>query len=353
MIITAFHSLTAFCVLTFFVFSHLAIAQQVDGFQHTLIDGKPSLRGSAIFDQSLWVTGTNNSVWVSQDGGKHWHDRSVKSSINNDFRDIAVFDTQTAIVMSVGSGKQSSLYKTTDAGKSWQLLLQNQDEAGFFDSIAFWDQDNGLLMGDPVDGYYVVKRTQDGGKTWTRTDKVNLPSLIPSESAFAASGNTLIVGKDNQAWLTTGGKSASVYHSNDGGLFWLRKSVPLYRSADTAGGYGLALNSDDDLFVVGGDYLQRDKNYPNMARYDVIKNRWKHVKSGDRGLRSAMACNAFACIATGKTGSDISYDQGNTWQPLANPKYDNTGYFTLSASNARFLFAGSEGKVAVLIIPTE
>lgn len=91
MIITAFHSLTAFCVLTFFVFSHLAIAQQVDGFQHTLIDGKPSLRGSAIFDQSLWVTGTNNSVWVSQDGGKHWHDRSVKSSINNDFRDIAVF----------------------------------------------------------------------------------------------------------------------------------------------------------------------------------------------------------------------------------------------------------------------
>ncbi|MBB1434750.1 hypothetical protein H5201_10555 [Pseudoalteromonas sp. SG43-6] len=127
----------------------------------------------------------------------------------------------------------------------------------------------------------------------------------------------------------------------------------MYRSADTAGGYGLALNSDDDLFVVGGDYLQRDKNYPNMARYDVIKNRWKHVKSGDRGLRSAMACNAFACIATGKTGSDISYDQGNTWQPLANPKYDNTGYFTLSASNARFLFAGSEGKVAVLIIPTE
>lgn len=353
MIIKAFYGLTACCALIFFVFSYSAIAQQEDGFQHTVIDGEPSLRGSAIFDESMWVTGTNNSVWVSQDAGKHWHDRSVKSSINNDFRDIAVFDTQTAIVMSVGSGTQSSLYKTTDAGKSWQLLLKNQDEAGFFDSIAFWDQDNGLLMGDPVDGYYVVKRTQDGGKTWTRTEKTKLPSLISSEAAFAASGNTLIVGGNNKAWLTTGGKSASVYHSNDGGLSWLRKSVPLYRNTDTAGGYGLALNSDGDLFVVGGDYQQREKSYSNMARYNIIKSSWQRVDSGEHGLRSAMACSSLVCVATGKTGTDISYDQGNTWQSLVNPKYNNAGYFTLSAQNDRFLFAGAEGKVAVLTIPTE
>lgn len=330
------------------MFNNVVVAKSVGHFQHAVLNGEPSLRGSAIFANSLWVTGTNSSVWVSQDGGKHWHDRSVKSSEQNDFRDIAVFDSNTAIVMSVGLGKQSSLYKTTDAGKSWQLLYQNTDTTGFFDSIAFWDRDNGLLMGDPVDGFYVVKRTSDGGKTWHRVSKTKLPSLHSNEAAFAASGNTLIVGNNGQAWLTTGGKAASVYHSSDTGLSWQRKAVPLYQKTSTAGGYGLALNVNNDLFVVGGDYQQRDKIYPNMAKYEKAKQHWQTVDSGNHGLRSAMACNKLACIATGKTGIDISYNQGNTWQELKNPKYNHTGYYTLAATNDYFLFAGANGKVAVL-----
>ena len=47
--------------------------------QHVNIPSQPSLRGSAIAGNSLWVTGTNNSVWVSQDGGKNWQNRSVKN----------------------------------------------------------------------------------------------------------------------------------------------------------------------------------------------------------------------------------------------------------------------------------
>jgi len=113
--------------------------------------GAPSLRGSAIIESSLWVTGSNNAVFVSQDGGITWQDRSVISSIKTGFRDIELFDKNTAIVMGIGSGEQSVLFKTIDGGHSWQKLYQNKHPQGFFDSIAFWDKNTGLLMGDPID----------------------------------------------------------------------------------------------------------------------------------------------------------------------------------------------------------
>jgi photosystem II stability/assembly factor-like uncharacterized protein len=310
----------------------------------------PSLRGSAIIANSLWVSGTNNSVFVSQDGGKSWQDKSVKSSLKTDFRDIALFDNKTAIVMGVGSGKQSVLYKTIDAGNTWQLLYQNTDKQGFFDAIAFWNADHGLLMGDPVDGYYLIKKTIDGGKTWRRISKTKLPAIANNEAAFAASGNTLIIGKNQQAWLTTGGFAASVYCSSDQGESWQRFTVPLYKETATAGGYGLALNKKQQLFVVGGDYQQREKTYANMAT--LLNNRWQTVNNTQQGLRTAMSCQQATCIATGKTSNDISFDHGKTWQPLTNLTMakNQQGFYTLAADNGLFLAAGEKGKIGVLSI---
>ncbi|MBA6351341.1 YCF48-related protein [Colwellia sp. BRX9-1] len=315
--------------------------------QHTVLPGSPSLRGSAVIDNSLWVSGSNKTVFVSQDGGKTWLDKSVDSPIKTGFRDIALFDKHTAIVMGVGSGEQSVLYKTIDGGDSWQLLYQNEDKDGFFDSIAFWDGDNGLLMGDPVDGFYVIKKTSDGGKTWRRIEQSNIPKFVEKEAAFAASGNTLIVGDKGKAWLTTGGFSASVYSSVDFGETWQRDRVPLYSKTQTAGGYGLALNAKQQLFVVGGDYEQRPASYPNMATF--TDNQWQSVNAGQYGLRSAMSCQGDICLATGKTSSDISLNAGKTWQVLANPqgKKDDKGFYTLASDKMMFLAAGAEGKVGV------
>jgi len=318
---------------------------------------KPSLRGSAIFGHSLWVSGSNNSVFVSQDGGKTWLNKSVpttKALPATDFRDIALFDRSTAIVMGVGSGGESRLYKTIDGGNNWQLLYQNTDQHGFFNGIAFWNKKNGLLLGDPVDGYYVIKKTTDGGKTWRRIARQNIPTMIDQEAAFAASGNTLIIGNNaddlGNAWLTTGGLSASVYQSNDFGETWLRSAVPLLNNTQTSGGYALTLNSQNKLFVVGGDYKQRNSSYQNMASYH--EGKWQRVNSGQRGLRSSMKCQRNICIATGKNANDISFDHGTTWQPLKNDHYkDNQqGFYTVASDNNLFLFAANDGKVAVLSI---
>ncbi|WP_269432829.1 WD40/YVTN/BNR-like repeat-containing protein [Pseudoalteromonas sp. '520P1 No. 412'] len=195
-------------------------------------------------------------------------------------------------------GNQSILFKTLDAGKTWEKRYQNQDIKGFFDSIAFWDENNGLLMGDPVDGFYVIKRTKDGGKTWSRIPQNNIPKILENESAFAASGNTLIVCDNGNAWFTTGRLSASVYSSDDFGNTWQSEALPLHQESPTSGGYALALNSQKQLFVLGGDYLKRNNKYNNLER--LKDNKWSKVNTGDLGLRTAMSCINNTCITTGK-----------------------------------------------------
>jgi len=318
---------------------------------YSQLENKASLRGTAIKHHSLWVTGSNNSVFVSQDAGKTWHDKSVLTKLKRDFRDIELFDKETAIVMGAGSGELSTLYKTTDGGNNWKVLYQNSDELGFFNSIAFWNEQQGLLMGDPVEGYYVIKKTIDGGKTWRRITINNLPSILPKESAFAASGNSIIVGENGKAWIATGGFSASVYVSVDYGETWQRDSVPLYKNTQTSGGYSVALNHLEQPFVIGGDYLQRQIEYPNIAK--KTNGHWQLVKTSGIGLRTAMSCQNSTCIATGKTAIDISFDAGNTWQEFTSPaKSESTdvilGFYSLASDNMVFLAAGSGGKIGVL-----
>lgn len=328
-------------------FSTFIYAKEERTWQRIDIDKKASLRGSAIEQKSLWVSGSDNTVFVSHDMGKTWADRSIKSTIKTDFRDIALFDKNTAIVMGAGEGEQSVLYKTTDAGRNWQLLTLNKDAKGFYDSIAFWDEQHGLLLGDPVDGYYVVKKTIDGGKTWQRIAQVNLPVILKNEAAFAASGNTIITGENGQAWITTGGFSASVYYSGDFGKSWQRQAIPLFNKTQTAGGYGLALNSQQTVFVLGGDYQQREAKYVNIVNF--MDDTWQRVDAKKRGLRTAMACIDAVCIATGKTSSDISYDHGFSWQAFDDltAQKNNRGFYTLAASEKVILAAGTNGKVAI------
>jgi len=315
--------------------------------QYKALPKTVSLRGSAVIKDSLWVTGSNNSVFVSQNGGKTWQDKSLAITLTTDFRDIELFDANTAIVMGIGSGKDSVLYKTTNGGDSWSLLYENQDEQGFFDSIAFWDKDNGLLLGDPVDGYYVINKTCDGGKTWRRIQAQNIPKILTHESAFAASGNSIIVGEEGYAWFATGGKSASIYTSDDYGETWQRHSVPLFNETSTAGGYSLAMNHVQQLFIIGGDYKQRSGNYANMATFH--KEQWDVVDTGQHGLRTAMQCEYLVCITTGKSSTDISFDGGISWRILTSPSTENNdqGFYTLASSQGLFLAAGAKGKVAI------
>lgn len=152
-----------------------------------------------------------------------------------------------------------------------------------------------MLLGDPIDNYYVVKRTTDGGITWQRIKQINFPKIRKKEVAFAASCNTLIVGEGGKAWFTTGGKQASVYVSYNYGDNWQRLDIPLFHQTPTAGGYGLYLHLNK-IFIVGGDYKNRNAQYNNLSM--IENNTASKIKSGNRGLRTAMSCVGSICVIT-------------------------------------------------------
>ena len=330
-------------VLLFLLSHFCVIAQTIPEWGIHQFSDQPSLRSSAIKDNVIWVAGSKGKTYKSLDKGSNWIDVSLNDQAETDIRDIQAIDKNTAILMTVGSGQKSRLYKTTDQGHNWKILYQNTDETGFFDSIAFWDENNGLLLGDPVDGYYVIKKTNDGGKTWSRIKSENLPKQLEKESAFAASGNTLIVGEHGKAWYTTGGFSASIMSSENFGKSWKRQTLPLYDKTQTAGGYGIAINNQQKVFAVGGDYLERDGNYNNAVVQDK-KSNWVSLKTGNRGLRTAMACIKSTCIITGKLSSDISFDNGHTWNPL-----HAQGFYTLATEGNTIVAAGADGSVGVMV----
>ncbi|GGO65625.1 WD40/YVTN/BNR-like repeat-containing protein [Bowmanella pacifica] len=303
----------------------------------------PSLRASSADFGQLWVAGTQGQVYKSLDAGDTWQAVAISSEAEGDIRDLQQFADGSVLAMTVGPGQSSRLYRSTDGGLDWQLWLQNEQAEGFFNSIDFWDQEHGLLLGDPVDGFYVVMKTSDGGKTWRRIPKQQLPVMLDKEAAFAASGNTLKIQDKNNVWIATGGFSASAYHSDDAGERWQRIALPIHRQGQTGGAYAIGLNGKNEVFVLGGDFQDRPGKYPNLAK--LTAQGAKVIQAGERGLRTAMACINAICLATGKTGTDISYDHGASWQA-----FSEQGFYTLAANEQSFLGAGHDGRVGTLDI---
>lgn len=334
-------SLLAFTFATLFSAQN-AVAMQPHQWHKSHVGGDNSLRGSAVYKDTLWVSGSNNGVYLSTNKGRSWQNVSVKSKVVTDFRDIEIFDDNTAIVMGVGTGESSRLYKTGDRGKSWQLLFTNPDEKGFFDAMGFFDKNTGLILGDPVDGYFVIYKTTDGGNTFRRIGKHKIPAQNKEEAAFAASGNTLLVGKGGKAWFTSGGDGAYVYSSTDFGESWQKEAVPIHDKTTTAGGYSLALNGKGQVFVLGGDYTKRDGEYVHIAT--KVVDTWV-IPGGNvqSGLRTAMQCHGRLCLNTGKLATGISLDNGANWQ-LLGPE----GYYTMAQGEGLFLMAGNDGRIGVI-----
>jgi hypothetical protein len=269
-----------------------------------------------------------------------------------DFRGIWAWDDNTAIVMASGPGDASRLYKTTDGCSSWKLVFTNPDKDGFCDAIVFGapgagahsPQAGGVLIGDPVNGVFAIFDSGDKGSTWTRfnsDDPKHQPKARPGESLFAAGNQAAITpGDDSGFAFVTGGADSRIYeeeiHEPFDAAFWVSLGSERLRfaSGSSAGAFAIGerLWSDPmycDFMIVGGDYRKPDS--PAASAFVSGKFRWP---TGSRriewsakpphGYRSAVAWDsgAKAWIAAGTNGSDISYDDGNTWVSLDNGNWN-------------------------------
>jgi hypothetical protein len=313
------------------------------------------LRGiHAVGGGVAWASGTNGTVLRTEDGGYEWQSCAMPPGAEKlDFRGVWAWDDNTAIVMSSGTGNASQLYKTTDGCSSWKLLFTDPDKDGFWDGIGFRDRQFGTLVGDPIGSIFAVYDTADGGDHWKQDREPGLHADAKKEGAFAASNSSLAfpphagrpaIGSRHWEFLGSGGEGgAFVYfrrrdipdncieetahcamNMNSGPSSWGRTHVPMTGGTSSSGIFSLASGVSQDamprvlLVAVGGDYTKPNETAGTAAWSADGGKTWTAVAKPPHGFRSAVAWDAGlkAWIAAGTNGSDISWDDGKTWQPL-------------------------------------
>jgi photosystem II stability/assembly factor-like uncharacterized protein len=325
-----------------------------------------SLRGiHAVGGGVAWASGTNGTVLRTEDSGYMWQSCSMPPGAEKlDFRGIWAWDADTAIVMSSGPGDQSRLYKTTDGCSHWTLLFTNPLKDGFWDALFFLDQKNGLVLGDPVKpdpdakvvegrlGIFPIRATSDNGWKWTPVILQSPPARnlqpLPDEAFFAASNSSVASYGD---WLWIGTSRARVLRRKirrngqpvgflPGGLigqadpisgvqpiFWQdleSADAPLAHGNASSGIFSLAFRDEQHGLAVGGDYSQPNESAGTAAWTADGGQHWTAAFKPPHGYRSAVAWDADAkvWITTGTNGSDVSYDNGDTWLPLDNGNWN-------------------------------
>jgi photosystem II stability/assembly factor-like uncharacterized protein len=301
---------TAFAIIL--LVSSLVCAQQT---QNSKTDVQ--LRGiSAVSSKVAWASGAKGTVLRTVDGGATWQTVVIVGADSLDFRDIQAFDQNTAFVLSIGAGDQSRIYKTADGGRIWQRQFTNNDPKAFYDCFAFWDSTHGIAVSDSVDGKFPLIATSDG-MTWNPVVVRKMPSALPNEGAFAASGTCIATFGKNDVWFGTGGPAARVFHSADRGQTWTVAETPIVHGTATQGVFSLAFWTAKDGVAVGGDYKEPAKGEKTAAFTHDGGKTWKLASKSPQGYRSAVAAGPSQILnAVGTSGSDVSHDGGNTWTPL-------------------------------------
>jgi len=287
------------------------------------------LRGIHNVDGKVaWASGTDGTIIHTDDGGGHWQRCAVPPGAEKlDFRGVWAWNSQRAVVMSIGEGDQSRAYKTVDSCRTWLQILANPDKKGFWDAIAFRNEQEGTILGDPVDGQFVILTTGDG-EHWSRDTDSGLVANLKGEGAFAASNTSLVLTQEAVQFGTGGLGGARIFRLS--GRFarsssarlsrWASTEAPLSGGTESAGVFSLAYRDRDHGVAVGGDY-QKPSERTGAAAFTSDGGRtWTAATELPSGFRSAVAWDEHrkAWIAVGTNGADISFDDGHSWK-----KFDN------------------------------
>jgi hypothetical protein len=184
-----------------------------------------------------------------------------------------------------------------------------------------------MLIGDPLhgrfDSHFGYKKDQ-----WF-IDNAGCEAN-PGESAFAASNSSFVVLGLGRYILGTGGKSGArilIAPKLNGGVSTapcLGIDVPITGGNESSGIFSLALRDVKHLVAVGGDYTKPNKSTGTAAWTDSDWKHWTASATPPHGFRSAVQWSEAlrAWITAGTNGSDISRDDGKTWQPIDNGNWN-------------------------------
>jgi photosystem II stability/assembly factor-like uncharacterized protein len=315
------------------------------GWELTPTGSAARLRGlSVVSEKVVWTSGSLGTVLRTTNKGATWQSVGPPGTATLQFRDIEAFDRNTALILSIGTGTDSRIYRTTDGGQTWLLVFQNAELNAFYDCMAFFDENRGLALSDPVEGRFRILATNDGGRSW-HIVAAEMPPALPLEFAFAASGQCITTAGGRDAWFGTGGDAiARVFHTGDRGESWTVVNTPI-RSGPSAGIFALAFRDPRQGIAAGGDFAMPTASPAALATSRDGGASWQLVAAAPNEYRSgAHWVTGTDAIIVGPTGSDVTFDQGRTWQGFDDGSFDTVecaGDFACWAS-------GEQGRVAFL-----
>lgn len=287
---------------------------------------KAGLRGiHAVNDSVAWASGTGGTILRTTDGGAHWAKCAVPpDGADLDFRGIWAWDESEALVMSSGPGEASRVYRTTDACSTWAEISRNQYKDGFWDALIIPDDHVGYVVGDPVDGKFDIEILPVGLSDGHKSRMVGCPAL-PGEGAFAASNSSvLMIQGRGDLLIATGGTSGSRVLFSNFNSHCPAFPVSLGSQTESSGIFSLGAFDADHLVAVGGDYKRPDVSDGTAAWSSDGGKHWTAATKPPHGFRSAVTWSEphHFWIAVGTNGSDVSRDDGKTWQRLGDGNWN-------------------------------
>jgi photosystem II stability/assembly factor-like uncharacterized protein len=236
-----------------FVLLFLGAFQSFSQWNSLTLDTKASFRAIRSLGSHIWIGGTRGTVIHSSDGGEHFSVSQVPGADSLDFRDLAILDENTVLLMSAGPAENGAakVFRTENGGKSWELAFQIKEKGYFFDAI-LWEGKQGLILSDPAGPFYGLIRISDKGHTYELLNPTNHPPLQKGEAAFAASGSSLQKTKQGYYIVTGGGEKARVLFSADA-LKWESKYAEIPGGEGT-GFFSLGVRDAKNLWIAGGNY---------------------------------------------------------------------------------------------------
>jgi photosystem II stability/assembly factor-like uncharacterized protein len=296
-----------------------------------------SIRGmSVISDRTIWVSGTGGMVGRSTDGGRQWQWTQVPGCDSCDWRDIAAFSEQEALVLNAGA--PAHIFRTTDGGRSWRRVYFNNTPGIFFDGMDFRPDGSGIAIGDPLNGRFTLIHTTDGGRHW---DTLPGPPAETGEALFAASGSGIVALPGGDVYFATGGNVSRFFKRQQNE--WRSYPLPLIQGKASTGAFSVAFLNAQTGVAVGGDYLSDTLRRQNCLITANGGQTWTPPAVPPYGYRSCVVwMPAGELIATGPSGTDLSADGGRHWQNISPEGFHVAG----RARNGKIVFlAGGEGKI--------
>ena len=310
-----------------------------------IIPSKISIRGLDIDESgAVWFSGPS-AIWGRYMNGK-WHTDSCPTKWRFDFRDVEALGESNAIIMSVGSPARIYLLEIGENGESQAGTTYHNDHPDIFlDGMDFWNGGNGIAFGDPLDDGHLLMMTTDHGNSWTRIPTGSLPDSLTPEAGFAASGTSIVCVGDSTAIVGFGGKQARVLITHDRGISWKAVKTPVLHGESSQGIYSLAFANEEMGVAVGGQW-DRPDSCPSSRAYTLDGGTiWKPGTGVDAYRSCVTYVRDSVFIASGRTGTDISYNGGKTWELL-----DSTGYFAINFAEGKLSGAGTRRTDSTAIV---